>query len=755
MFKHIKQRFSAFIASIKSLPGKIKALPGSLKKKLADRKNRTKEQKRADLYRLILCIVLTGLCFAIAPNFWNVNAGIFAQFAHIKDALVWSKRFTTTEAIKDGAGNIVQPFFTEGIPTFQWIQIHFANIDWLGLLNGIALWFSVLAPLVISIILIIHEIKYRKVAEVKETIPFKVYKKIANPIHHWWKDKARPSIIGFWGWMKSEKRVFALYGLILLFMLGWATNFILFVATWFYQYVHFSILTIQLNDASAMSDGFSLDQLKAIWYILVYCVAKIPLWGWILIAITIYNSIAIIVAYKGLEKRDEQMVDLVDKTSPGCSVSGASNTGKTRLLHGLGDASERYAFQTLSGWAQTRENQFGNVVDFKDLRGFYSDAVYYAEQDPANYHSIKNCIDASKLADEYIADRGLPADYVYWNFEGQGIKLGEMVSWYFQYLWITSQQNLVAANFPRYSTNRLGPQRRIRNNFWTFITDRREPVLSKVVNMDFFKTYDKEVIDKLNEDANNPIVIPANTKVRFLFPGVCLLLTEFGKDAFHDDKDVIVALGEDKFLSIIRHFISFDNMCIGRIYWDDQNQNAIANVIRSRFPCSLYIAKTKQCHSFFLNPIIWLVNKSLAHEEKSRAKLDKVAPYKQTVGYMWSVKKSQFFQHCLDYFSYFDYVSYKIRVLGPDGEDIRDDKAILKVGLNLRDTYNNYETVVYSDLYKERQDEPGSILWSDLPSYSGLHLTKTEAAEMHSQFVDFMFDQNKKQADAKKTGRKG
>jgi hypothetical protein len=759
MIRKIKSFVLGVWSRVKGFFLGIKNIPSRIKKHFADKKtarqNRTHEQKRALLFRGILCSVLLTLCFVIAPNFWTVNAAIFAKFPHIKDAFVWSKLFTSTESITDGAGNVVEPYFKNGLPTWQWFKIHLVNIDWWGLFNNIMIWTSVLLPLVVSLILIIHEIKYRKVSGPSETIPYKIYKKVANPLHAFWKDKGKPGIKSFWEWMKSEKRTFAAFGLLLFFMLGWGMNCILFVSTWFYQYFHYSVITIQTGDPSAMSDNFTGDQFKAIFYILLYFVAKIPFWAWILIIIGIYICIAFLAGYRGLKIRDEQMVSLVASVSVGCSVSGATGTGKTRLLHGLGDATQRYSRENLEEWAIQRRNQFGKIVDFKDLEDAFYSAIQNSFDKPDEYDPILNISDASDLAKEYIKDRNLPADYVYWDFKGQGVRLDETVDWYFQYLWIREQKTLVAANFPNYTTDRLGPQSRIKNDFWTLITDRREPVTSKIVNMDFFKTYDKTVVKKINKDRNEPIKIPKNPKVYFLFPGCCILLTEFGKEAFHDDKDAIVALGEDKFMSIIRHFISFDNQCLGRVWWDDQNQNAVANVIRSRFGESLYIAKSTTKHSFLFVPFVWIANHRLNHCMKSMAELDKVAPFKHTLGYELTIKKAQFWQHVVDYFSYFDYVAYKIRVLSPDGLDIRDNKNVVKVGLNLRDTYNNYETVVYSDLYKERQAQPDVILWSDLPSYQGLHLTKEEAAQMHSEFVDFMFEDRDEKDKTEKAGKKG
>lgn len=450
----------------------------------------------------------------------------------------------------------------------------------------------------------------------------------------------------------------------------------------------------------------------------------------LVIVAIIYIITSFIFAYMFYDKNEIQQEELVDQMPVGVNVVGRSGAGKTRTLQTLASASQRNAKKKIKKYLEDNESAFGRIVDFNVVRYYYN----------KNKSKLKNSIDCENLAMDFIKEHQIDCIQVD-RFLGQTPNIHVKLKWHFVGMWLIDKRKLVLSTLPMIiNDNSMSDE--VRNDVWDLLTRRHEDSFALKFNLNAVKRTMKNLMGKVDQ-FNNLVITPQeelDARKSFaesnfsLEPGITLVLPELDKDFHNSERKKIILDGSDKLFAVIRHFIAFDSLSIGHVFFDAQQQDGVANVVRGRFDYMLYLTKATQKRSLFFVPYIIYLESRIKMWSKIRELTNEYSPFKKSFFRIFVAWRLQRLTRLLDYFQSFSYIQTKARPSDSTGDGIGEKE--ITINLNLATTFYQYASTQYQSIYQTAKRNKASFRYEHLKTWTGLEMSIQDAVEIHSDFVD-------------------
>lgn len=446
--------------------------------------------------------------------------------------------------------------------------------------------------------------------------------------------------------------------------------------------------------------------------------------------IVTYVVVSFVYAYILYDKNDLDLEEAVDKMPLGVELAGRSGVGKTRTGSSLVSASQRNAKKKIKQWLIDNESAYGSHVDFNVVRSYYA----------KHKATLKNSIDCTNLAKSFVKEFNIECKRID-RFLGRTPTLHDKLRWHFIGMWLVDKRVLVASTVPLIIyDNDLSDE--VRNNFWDILTRRHVDVFALQLKLSMLKRTLKDLMGKVDEKGRLIITPMEELIARKKFhdanfslePGMTLFIPEFDKDFHNSDRSKIINDGSDKLFAILRHFLAFDEMSIGHLFYDTQQHDGVANVVRGRFDYILFLNKAEHKRSLFFVPYILYIKSRLAMWTKIRELTNEYSPFKKSFFRVFVAWRSDRLTRYLDYLQSFNYIKTTARPSDAQGADLGEKDMVLN--LNLATTYYQYASTQYQPIYQLAKEQKSTIRYENLKPWTGLEMTLNDAVEIESDFVD-------------------
>lgn len=475
---------------------------------------------------------------------------------------------------------------------------------------------------------------------------------------------------------------------------------------------------------------WSVLHLRAIVYNLYDFIRSINGVDILLLLIVVYVVVSFVYAYKTYDDNELVQEEIVDKMPTGVQSVGRSGGFKTGTGQNLASASQRNAKKKMKAYLSDNESAYGRYVDFNVVRAYY------------NKHKkwLKNSIDCSKLADMFVNEYKIECLNID-RFLGRTPSLYEKLRWHFIGMFLIDKKRLVLSTVPMIINDReLSDE--IRNDIWDLLTRRHEDVFAFEFKMTALKRTLKDLMGRVDERGNLIVTPLEELQARKVFadsnfslePGVTVFMPELDKDYHNSERSKIIRDGIDKLFAIFRHFIAFDNQSISHIFFDAQQTDGVANVVRGRFDYTIFIKKAEQKKSLFFVPYILYLKSRLKMWTKIREITNEYSPYKKSFFRVFIAWRAERITRWLDYFQSFNYIKISARPSDAQGEDIGEKD--MTFNLNLATTYYQYASTQYQAIYQKAKEERSTFRYEHLKPWTSLDMTIADAVEIESDFVD-------------------
>ena len=475
---------------------------------------------------------------------------------------------------------------------------------------------------------------------------------------------------------------------------------------------------------------WSILHLRAIVYNLYDFIRSINGIDILLSIIIVYVVVSFVYAYIQYDKNELDQEEMVDKMPVGVNVVGPTGVGKTRTLQTLASASQRNAKKKIKDYLIDNESAYGRHVDFNVIRFYYN----------KHKHLLKNSIDCTKLAKQFVDEYKIDCLKID-RFLGRTPTLHDKLKWHFIGMWLIDKKRLVLSTVPMIiNDDDLSDE--VRNDVWDLLTRRHEDVFALEFKMTAVKRTLADLMGKVNEKGQLIITpfeeLQARNKLAdsnfSLEPGLTLVMPELDKDFHNSERSKIIHDGSDKLFAVIRHFIAFDELSIGHVFFDAQQQDGVANVVRGRFDYILFLNKAEHKRSLFFVPYILYVKSRLAMWTKIREITNEYSPYKKSFFRVFVAWRADRLTRYLDYLQSFNYIKTTARPSDAQGNDI--GKKDMIINLNLATTFYQYASTQYQAIYQLAKEQKSTIRYEHLKPWTGLEMTLDDAVEIESDFVD-------------------
>lgn len=489
--------------------------------------------------------------------------------------------------------------------------------------------------------------------------------------------------------------------------------------------------TIQsLWDLFVYSPGvWLLLHTKAILFGLYRFISSFTVINILVVFVIVYITVSFVYAYISQTKNDKELEEKVDSMPYGVNEAGRSGSRKTMTLTNLGSASHRNARRHIEEYLQDNESAYGRMVNFNKVRKYYAD----------HKSNLRNSIDCEDLSIKFVNEFNIP-DIEHDRFRGKTPSLHEKLKWHFVGMWLIDKRILLASSVNMYINDpKLSDE--VRDNLWDILTRRHKDVSALRFNFNAIKKTLKDLMGKVDENGNL-IITPEETRdIRKKFaeanfsiePCMTIVLPELDKDFHNSDRAEIIKDGTDKILAILRHFVAFDERTFSHIFFDAQQPDGVANVVRGRFDYTLYLSGSTQKRSLFLAPYIMYLEKRIKAWEKVRLVANTYSPYKKSFFRIFLAWRAERLKRYHDFLSSFNYYQVKAKTIDAFGQ------GDISFKLNVATSDYQYKSTQFQELYQQAKRTYSTFRYEHLEQWNGNRFTVDDAVKLHSKFVDSIF----------------
>lgn len=467
---------------------------------------------------------------------------------------------------------------------------------------------------------------------------------------------------------------------------------------------------------------------KAIVYFTFNFIKSLRAYNIILVVAAFYVIVSFIYAYKFYDANEKKQEEMLSGKPLGIYAAGGSGKGKTFIITTLGSASHRQARKKIKDYLKDNESAYGMIVNFNDVRAYYDSFK----------STLKNSVDCIDLAHQYIQDRKIK-DVHLDRFLGRTPTLHKKLEWHFIGLWLIDHRPLLMSTVPMIiNDNDLSDEYRI--DAWDLLTRRHRDVYSLVFDLNAVRKTITNLVGKVNENGQLILTSEEELQARRVFakanfslePGVTLVLPELDKDFHYSNRGEIIQDGSDKLFAVLRHFIAFDNLTISHVFYDAQQDDGVAKVVRGRFDYVLYINSVKDKRSLFFVPYILYIKSRIKLWTKFRDLANDNAPYRKSFWRVIVAWRLSRLTRWYDYFNSFNYKQFRLQQLDSNGVKVGDE---LKLNCNLATGYYQYASTQYQPIYQAAKRK-AHIRYETLQQWQSLDMNIDNVVAMNSQFVD-------------------
>lgn len=467
---------------------------------------------------------------------------------------------------------------------------------------------------------------------------------------------------------------------------------------------------------------------KAVSYLFFDFIKSLRAYNIILVIVAIYVIVSFVYAYKFYDANEKNQEEMLTGKPLGIYAAGGSGKGKTFIITTLGSASHRQARNKIKDYLKDNESAYGMIVNFNDIRAYYNSFK----------STLKNSVDCIDLAHQYIQDRKIK-DFHLDRFLGRTPTLHKKLEWHFIGLWLIDHRPLLMSTVPMIiNDNDLSDDYRM--DAWDLLTRRHKDVYSLVFDLNAVKKTITNLVGKVDENGKLVLTSEEELQARRVFakanfslePGVTLVLPELDKDFHNSNRGEIIQDGSDKLFAVLRHFIAFDNLTISHVFYDAQQDDGVAKVVRGRFDYVLYINSVKDKRSLFFVPYILYIKSRIKLWTKFRDLANDNAPYRKSFWRVIVAWRLSRLTRWYDYFNSFNYKQFRLQQLDSNGVKVGDE---LKLNCNLATGYYQYASTQYQPIYQAAKRK-AHIRYERLQQWQSLDMNIDNVVAMNSQFVD-------------------
>lgn len=490
---------------------------------------------------------------------------------------------------------------------------------------------------------------------------------------------------------------------------------------------------------------------KAIVYYFVVFLSKFTAFNIFVTLFIIYNIIAFVFAYKRFFDNELKQEEFVDTLSFGVGMAGGSGKGKTLTGKTLADAAQRSAKKFVMNDNKDTENAYSALLQFSDARRFFDTHKEY----------IRDEMDAEKYANRFINDYKIK-DVRLDRFLGQTPTLHEQLKWYFVGLWILKKETKLIQSPIPIIINDPSSSNEVRNTVFDILTLRRTDVYALKLDQNLIKSSLDNIESTVDKNGVRTFNLKKGVKAEDVnlsaHPGTIILWPELDKDFSFVQRTEILEAKIDKLLGIFRHFTAFKQKTIGHFFYDSQQRDGVANIVRTKFDSVLRILRQdKGRRSLFLIPYINYIERRIKLFQKILDMMIQGAPYKKSFFRLFIEWRLRRLTRYKDYLHSFDYIDMYVSLVDAGGVLIEDGgKAVKRLRINLSNAYFTFPSVVYQDPYKEAKSHFKVKSVKNLKSWDSLQMNLDDIKDIKSDFLGEVFlGEKKKSKPTIKNQKKG